>query len=189
MAFFKLRSIPGQGPGEVSSPYPSAGPRLFRRPQQRATRLPPGALPRATSGGPATPSATPRRPRGAPRDAFERHRQPLESLKNVGFCSISSNWTDQGADWWVPGRLCRDPGHLWRLLGRPRGYLAALGAALGATWGALGDLWRHLGVTRGSPRRSPGPPGVARGRAPGDRRAVRGSRCGGQRNTRSPVEG
>ena len=66
----------------------------------------------------------------------------------------------------MPGRLRRDPGHLWRLLGRPRGYLAALGAALGGTWGDLGDLWGHLGVARGSPRGSPGPPRSPEGALP-----------------------
>ena len=52
-------------------------------------------------------------PKGTPGGAFERHRQPLKSLKNVGFCYIFSNWADQREHWWVPGCLCGDIGHLW----------------------------------------------------------------------------
>ena len=116
-------------------------------------------------------------PKGAPGDAFERHRQPLESLKNVGFYSISSNWADQRAEWWVRGRLCRDPGHLWRLLERlghpqevlgrslgvPRGCLGVPGASLVAPWRLLGVPGMLLGGPGGSlgcPQGASGGPGA-----------------------------
>ena len=73
-------------------------------------------------------------PKGAPGDAFERHRQPLESLKNVCFCCISINGADQGEHWWVPWGSISFVGRPWGILRR---FLGALSAFREGPWGVL----------------------------------------------------